>query len=92
MSYNIASEADTLSEKSSKDEGASLLQSPAYREQYKVNFDCAQKKGMDIVQCNDGTIIFIENKPAMYYYGWDSKKREFVRKKPSTPAKNDNAD
>ncbi len=44
---------------------------------------------MDMVQFYDGTIILIENKIAMYYYAWHSKKREFERKKQQAVMKDD---
>ena len=88
MSYNIASEVETLSKKSNNNEGVKLLHNPAYREKYKERFNEAQKKVMDMVQFYDGTIVLIENKIAMYYYAWHSKKREFERKKQQTVSKN----
>ncbi|APR98311.1 hypothetical protein [Wolbachia endosymbiont of Folsomia candida] len=89
MSYNITSEVDTLSKKSNKDEGIALLHNPAYREKFREYLDYAQKKAMDMVLFYDGTIVLIENKIAMYYYTWHSKKREFERKKQQTITKND---
>ncbi len=74
MSYTIAGEVETLNKKSNKNEGAMLLHNPAYREKYKERFDEAQRKVMDMVQFYDGTIVLIENKIAMYYYTWHSKK------------------
>ncbi len=74
MSYTIASEVETLNKKSNKNEGVMLLNNPAYREKYKERFDEAQRKVMDMVQFYDGTIVLIENKIAMYYYAWHSKK------------------
>lgn len=74
MSYNIANEVETLSKKSNNNEGVKLLHNPAYREKYKERFNEAQKKVMDMVQFYDGTIVLIENKIAMYYYAWHSKK------------------
>ncbi|AZU37522.1 DUF2671 domain-containing protein [Wolbachia endosymbiont of Diaphorina citri] len=92
MSYNIANEVETLSKKSNNNEGVKLLNNPAYREKYKERFNEAQKKVMDMVQFYDGTIVLIENKIAMYYYAWHSKKREFERKKQQTVSKsNDSA-
>ncbi|WP_353279186.1 DUF2671 domain-containing protein [Wolbachia endosymbiont (group A) of Cydia amplana] len=88
MSYTIASEVETLNKKSNKNEGVMLLNNPAYREKYKERFDEAQRKVMDMVQFYDGTIVLIENKIAMYYYAWHSKKREFERKKQQTVVKN----
>ncbi|BET30145.1 MULTISPECIES: DUF2671 domain-containing protein [Wolbachia] len=88
MSYNIANEVETLSKKSNNNEGVKLLHNPAYREKYKERFNEAQKKVMDMVQFYDGTIVLIENKIAMYYYAWHSKKREFERKKQQTVSKN----
>ncbi len=44
MSYNIAGEVETLSKRSNKDEGVTLLNNPAYREKYRERFDEAQKK------------------------------------------------
>ncbi len=87
MSYTIASEVETLNKKSNKNEGVMLLNNPAYREKYKERFDEAQRKVMDMVQFYDGTIVLIENKIAMYYYAWHSKKREFERKKQQTVVK-----
>ncbi|QKX02397.1 DUF2671 domain-containing protein [Wolbachia endosymbiont of Dirofilaria (Dirofilaria) immitis] len=89
MSYNIASEVEPSNKKSNKDEGVALLHNPAYREKYRERFDEAQKKVMDMVQFYDGTIMLIENKIAMYYYAWHSKKREFERKKQQAVIKND---
>ncbi len=91
MSYTIASEVETLNKKSNKDEGVMLLNNPAYREKYKERFDEAQRKVMDMVQFYDGTIVLIENKIAMYYYAWHSKKREFERKKQQTVVKNNDS-
>ncbi|WP_265044530.1 DUF2671 domain-containing protein [Wolbachia endosymbiont (group A) of Epirrhoe alternata] len=91
MSYTIASEVETLNKKSNKNEGVMLLNNPAYREKYKERFDEAQRKVMDMVQFYDGTIVLIENKIAMYYYAWHSKKREFERKKQQTVVKNNNS-
>ncbi|UIP92407.1 DUF2671 domain-containing protein [Wolbachia endosymbiont of Anopheles demeilloni] len=88
MSYNIANKVETLSKKSNNNEGVKLLHNPAYREKYKERFNEAQKKVMDMVQFYDGTIVLIENKIAMYYYAWHSKKREFERKKQQTVSKN----
>ncbi|GFQ82717.1 uncharacterized protein TNCT_725191 [Trichonephila clavata] len=88
MSYTIASEVETLNKKSNKNEGVMLLNNPAYREKYKERFNEAQRKVMDMVQFYDGTIVLIENKIAMYYYTWHSKKREFERKKQQTVVKN----
>ncbi|WP_353287232.1 DUF2671 domain-containing protein [Wolbachia endosymbiont (group B) of Gerris lacustris] len=88
MSYNTANEVETLSKKSNNNEGVKLLHNPAYREKYKERFNEAQKKVMDMVQFYDGTIVLIENKIAMYYYTWHSKKREFERKKQQTVSKN----
>ncbi|UPA55513.1 DUF2671 domain-containing protein [Wolbachia pipientis] len=88
MSYTIASEVETLNKKSNKNEGVTLLYNPAYREKYKERFNEAQRKVMDMVQFYDGTIVLIENKIAMYYYTWHSKKREFERKKHQTVVKN----
>ncbi|MDR2045416.1 MAG: DUF2671 domain-containing protein [Rickettsiales bacterium] len=88
MSYTIASEVETLNKKSNKNEGVTLLHNPAYREKYKERFNEAQRKVMDMVQFYDGTIVLIENKIAMYYYTWHSKKREFERKKQQTVVKN----
>lgn len=88
MSYNIANEVETLSRKSNNNEGVKLLHNPAYREKCKERFNEAQKKVMDMVQFYDGTIVLIENKVAMYYYAWHSKKREFERKKQQTVSKN----
>ncbi|MDX5495829.1 MAG: DUF2671 domain-containing protein, partial [Wolbachia endosymbiont of Andrena nigroaenea] len=51
----------------------------------------AQRKVMDMVQFYDGTIVLIENKIAMYYYTWHSKKREFERKKQQTVVKNNDS-
>ncbi|WP_159077685.1 DUF2671 domain-containing protein, partial [Wolbachia endosymbiont of Bemisia tabaci] len=48
-------------------------------------------KVMDMVQFYDGTIVLIENKIAMYYYTWHSKKREFERKKQQTVSKNNDS-
>ncbi|ACN95790.1 hypothetical protein wCauA_07050 [Wolbachia endosymbiont of Carposina sasakii] len=91
MSYTIASEVETLNKKSNKNEGVMLLNNPAYREKYKERFDEAQRKVMDMVQFYDGTIVLIENKIAMYYYAWHSKKREFERKKQQTVVKNNDS-
>lgn len=91
MSYNIANEVETLSKKSNNNEGVKLLHNPAYREKYKERFNEAQKKVMDMVQFYDGTIVLIENKIAMYYYTWHSKKREFERKKQQTVSKNNDS-
>ncbi len=91
MSYTIASEVETLSKKSNKNEGVMLLNNPAYREKYKERFDEAQRKVMDMVQFYDGTIVLIENKIAMYYYAWHCKKREFERKKQQTVVKNNDS-
>ncbi|WP_265041748.1 DUF2671 domain-containing protein [Wolbachia endosymbiont (group B) of Melanostoma mellinum] len=91
MSYNIANEVKTLSKKSNNNEGVKLLHNPAYREKYKERFNEAQKKVMDMVQFYDGTIVLIENKIAMYYYAWHSKKREFERKKQQTVSKNNDS-
>ncbi|AGJ99000.1 hypothetical protein wNo_05840 [Wolbachia endosymbiont of Drosophila simulans wNo] len=91
MSYNIANEIETLSKKSNNNEGVKLLHNPAYREKYKERFNEAQKKVMDMVQFYDGTIVLIENKIAMYYYAWHSKKREFERKKQQTVSKNNDS-
>ncbi|BDG76037.1 hypothetical protein C1A_507 [Wolbachia endosymbiont of Culex quinquefasciatus JHB] len=91
MSYNIANEVETLSKKSNNNEGVKLLHNPAYREKYKERFNEAQKKVMDMVQFYDGTIVLIENKIAMYYYAWHSKKREFERKKQQTVSKNNDS-
>lgn len=91
MSYNIANEVETLSKKSKNNEGVKLLHNPAYREKYKERFNEAQKKVMDMVQFYDGTIVLIENKIAMYYYAWHSKKREFERKKQQTVSKNNDS-
>lgn len=87
MSYNIAGEVKTLNKRSNEDDGTKLLNSPAYREKYKERFYEAQKKVMDMVQFYDGTIVLIENKIAMYYYTWHSKKMEFERKKQQTVTK-----
>lgn len=91
MSYNIANGVETLSKKSNNNEGVKLLHNPAYREKYKERFNEAQKKVMDMVQFYDGTIVLIENKIAMYYYAWHSKKREFERKKQQTVSKNNDS-
>ncbi len=91
MSYNIANEVKTLNKKSNNNEGVRLLYNPAYREKYKERFNEAQKKVMDMVQFYDGTIVLIENKIAMYYYAWHSKKREFERKKQQTAAKSNDS-
>ncbi|WP_174516906.1 DUF2671 domain-containing protein [Wolbachia endosymbiont of Cardiocondyla obscurior] len=91
MSYTIASEVEMLNKKSNKNEGVMLLNNPAYREKYKERFDEAQRKVMDMVQFYDGTIVLIENKIAMYYYAWHSKKREFERKKQQTVVKNNDS-
>lgn len=91
MSYNIANEVERLSKKSNNNEGVKLLHNPAYREKYKERFNEAQKKVMDMVQFYDGTIVLIENKIAMYYYAWHSKKREFERKKQQTVSKNNDS-
>ncbi|RDD33614.1 hypothetical protein Wcon_00612 [Wolbachia endosymbiont of Cylisticus convexus] len=91
MSYNIANEVETLNKKSNNNEGVRLLYNPAYREKYKERFNEAQKKVMDMVQFYDGTIILIENKIAMYYYAWHSKKREFERKKQQTATKSNDS-
>lgn len=91
MSYTIASKVETLNKKSNKNEGVMLLNNPAYREKYKERFDEAQRKVMDMVQFYDGTIVLIENKIAMYYYAWHSKKREFERKKQQTVVKNNDS-
>ncbi|WP_341816228.1 DUF2671 domain-containing protein [Wolbachia endosymbiont (group B) of Elophila nymphaeata] len=91
MSYNIANEVETLSKKSNNNEGVKLLHNPAYREKYKERFNEAQKKVMDMVQFYDGTIVLIENKIAMYYYAWHSKKREFERKKQQKVSKNNDS-
>ncbi len=91
MSYTIASEVETLNKKSNKNEGVMLLNNPAYREKYKERFDEAQRKVMDMVQFYDGTIVLIENKIAMYYYAWHSKKREIERKKQQTVVKNNDS-
>ncbi len=91
MSYTIASEVETLNKKSNKNEGVMLLNNQAYREKYKERFDEAQRKVMDMVQFYDGTIVLIENKIAMYYYAWHSKKREFERKKQQTVVKNNDS-
>ncbi len=91
MSYTIASEVETLNKKSNKNEGVMLLNNPAYREKYKERFDEAQRKVMDMVQFYDGTIVLIENKIAMYYYAWHSKKRESERKKQQTVVKNNDS-
>ncbi|WGJ62127.1 DUF2671 domain-containing protein [Wolbachia endosymbiont of Frankliniella intonsa] len=91
MSYNIANEVETLRKKSNNNEGVKLLHNPAYREKYKERFNEAQKKVMDMVQFYDGTIVLIENKIAMYYYAWHSKKREFERKKQQTVSKNNDS-
>ncbi|WP_341814833.1 DUF2671 domain-containing protein [Wolbachia endosymbiont (group A) of Chalcis sispes] len=91
MSYTIAGEVETLNKKSNKNKGVMLLHNPAYREKYKERFDEAQRKVMDMVQFYDGTIVLIENKIAMYYYTWHSKKREFERKKQQTVVKNNDS-
>ncbi|CAI26839.1 Hypothetical protein ERGA_CDS_03410 [Ehrlichia ruminantium str. Gardel] len=57
----------------------SVLNDPAYRDRYREKFLEAQKKGMDMVVYYDGTIALIENKIAMYQYGWHKKRREFER-------------
>ena len=69
--------ADTFTKSST---GAySVLNDPAYRDRYREKFLEAQKKGMDMVIYYDGTIALIENKIAMYQYGWHKKRRDFER-------------
>ncbi len=91
MSYTI-DEIETLNKKSNnKNEGVAILHNPAYREKWFEFFNEAQRKVMDMVQFYDGTIVLIENRIAMYYYTWDSKRRELQRKKQQTVTKNNNS-
>lgn len=91
MSYTI-DEIETLNKKSNnKNEGVAILHNPAYREKWFEFFNEAQRKVMDMVQFYDGTIVLIENRIAMYYYTWDSKRRELQRQKQQTVTKNNNS-
>ncbi|MDN5247554.1 MAG: DUF2671 domain-containing protein [Wolbachia endosymbiont of Tyrophagus putrescentiae] len=89
MSYTTDGEVGILNKKpNSKNEGVAVLNNPAYREKWLEFFNEAQRKVMDMVHFYDGTIVLIENRIAMYYYTWNSKRRELQRKRQQTANKN----